>query len=71
VRHEESGCPFLIPVMADRLWVFPTTAYCHRPGACLRVPGRHTVARLCTTALHLTCGGYRASAAPVKEKARR
>ena len=26
-------CPFLIPVIADTLWMSPTSAYCHRPDA--------------------------------------
>jgi hypothetical protein len=33
-------CPFLIPVIADTLWMSPTSAYCHRPDAPVKVPGR-------------------------------
>ena len=26
-------CPFLVPVVADRLWMRPIGVYCRRPGA--------------------------------------
>jgi hypothetical protein len=52
-------CPFLIPVMVDALWMSPTSAYCRRPGAPMRVPGRETLERVCTTPAHAGCGGFR------------
>ncbi len=63
MRSEERECPFLVPVMVDHLWVLPTTAYCRRPDAPVRVPARNTVQRLCTTAKYLTCSGYQSSVA--------
>jgi hypothetical protein len=55
-------CPFLIPVMADTLWMFPTSAYCRRPDAPVKVPGRETVERVCTTPAHAGCAGVREAA---------
>ena len=60
---ERTLCPYLLEAMADRLWLFPTTGYCRPPGVNIRVPGKSTVARICTTAAHLTCAGYRAGLA--------
>lgn len=55
---EETCCPFLFPVVADRLWMYPTAAYCHRPGARVRVPAARTVEDVCDTADHSDCPGY-------------
>jgi len=51
-------CPFLIPVMADALWMWPVPAYCRRPDAPVRVPGRETLERVCTTPAHAGCAGF-------------
>jgi hypothetical protein len=51
-------CPFLVPVMADRLWLRPTGAYCRRPDGRLRVPAASTVDCICETLAHLVCAGY-------------
>ena len=51
-------CPFLVPVMADRLWLCPTSAYCRRPNGRVRVPAVSTVDCICTTRAHLVCAGY-------------
>jgi hypothetical protein len=51
-------CPFLVPVMADRLWVYPTPAYCHRPDAQVRAPAPETFSRVCLSHRHLRCEGY-------------
>jgi hypothetical protein len=56
-------CPFLVPVMADRLWVYPMPAYCRRPDAPVRVPARETFFRVCFSHRHLRCPGYLATAA--------
>jgi hypothetical protein len=56
-------CPFLVPVIADRLWLYPVSAYCHRPDHSVRVPGPITLARVCTTLSHLRCPEYCASTA--------
>lgn len=57
-----SQCPFLIAVMVDALWMSPTSAYCRRPDAPVKVPGRETVERVCTTAAHAGCAGFREAA---------
>jgi hypothetical protein len=58
----EAACPLLVPVRADRLWVYPTSAFCRRPSQRVRVPGNATLADVCTTPRYLDCAGYRASA---------
>ena len=37
-------CPFLVPVVADRLWMRPIGVYCRRPGRRVRVPTEATLA---------------------------
>ena len=54
-------CPFLIPVTADGLWMYPMPAYCRRPGARVKVPARETLARVCTTCAYARCPGFQAS----------
>lgn len=58
----EATCPLLVPVRADRLWVYPTSGFCRRPGQRVRVPGNVTLADVCTTPRFLDCAGYQASA---------
>jgi hypothetical protein len=53
------ACPFLAPVVADRLWILPVGAYCRRPDGRVRLPGEATLARLCSTDAHRGCAGYR------------
>jgi hypothetical protein len=62
-RGTDAACPYLVDVMADRLWLYPVGAYCRRPSGHLRVPGRVTLARVCTTTAYVTCPGHRASGA--------
>ena len=31
--NSSGQCPFLIPVVADGLWMYPVPAYCRRPNA--------------------------------------
>jgi hypothetical protein len=50
-------CPFLVPVVADRLWMRPIGVYCRRPGRRVRVPTEATLARWCT-AQYGQCDGY-------------
>ncbi|OGK95828.1 MAG: hypothetical protein A3E31_18455 [Candidatus Rokubacteria bacterium RIFCSPHIGHO2_12_FULL_73_22] len=47
---------------ADRLWLYPTSAFCRRPGQRIRVPAGTTRASVCETRAHLACDGYRAGA---------
>lgn len=51
-------CPYLVPVVADRLWVYPVGAYCRRPDGKPRIPSSTTLANVCTTSEHVTCTGY-------------
>jgi hypothetical protein len=45
---EGSECPFLVPVLADRLWLYPVSVYCRRPDQPIRIPAASTLARVCT-----------------------
>jgi len=56
---ENKECPFLVPVTADRIWIFPVSAYCRRPDHAIRVPAPGTVASVCTRPEHCECEGYR------------
>ena len=60
---ERDECPFLVPVTADRIWIFPVAAYCRRPGHAIRVPGTSTFASVCTRPEHCECEGYRTALA--------
>jgi hypothetical protein len=57
---EATDCPFLVPVTADRLWVYPVSAYCRRPDQPVRVPATSTLERICTED-YSCCPGYQAS----------
>lgn len=61
-QRPATACPYLVGVVADRLWLYPVGAYCRRPSGRLRVPARLTLARVCTTAAYVTCPGHHASA---------
>ncbi|HET7876983.1 MAG TPA: hypothetical protein VFN71_15775 [Methylomirabilota bacterium] len=61
----DERCPFLIPVMADRLWVFPVPAYCRRPNAGVHVPSFGKFMRVCLGPGHTECPGYRAAMQPL------
>ena len=58
----DDRCPFLVPVMADRLWMYPTSAYCRRPDAHVKVPAPETFLRVCASPRHVRCPGFLASA---------
>ncbi len=56
-------CPFLTPVVADWLWVYPVGAYCRRSPGRVRVRATSTLQNVCSTSAHAECPGYRASVA--------
>lgn len=56
-------CPYLVPVVADRLWQVPVPAYCRRADAGIRVPARSTLLSMCATERFAECAGYRRAAA--------
>ncbi len=60
---DDDRCPYLVPLIANRLWVYPVSAYCRRPHDSVRIPGVETFVRLCLTDRYVTCPGYRASLA--------
>ena len=58
MANTSGQCPFLIPVVADGLWMYPVPAYCRRPDAPVRVPAPETLACVCTTPEHERCPGF-------------
>jgi hypothetical protein len=58
----DDRCPFLVPVMADRLWMYPMPAYCRRPDAHVKVPASETFLRVCDSPRHVRCPAFLASA---------
>jgi hypothetical protein len=54
----ERDCPFLQPVVADWIWMYPTAAYCRPPAGRVRVPAPDSLARLCTSGHYDDCPGY-------------
>ena len=59
--NDGDRCPFLVPVMDDRLWMYPMPAYCRRPGERLKVPGRHAFLSICNTPEYMRCPDFRTS----------
>lgn len=59
-----STCPFLRSVVADWIWMYPTSVYCQHPSGRVRVPSEETVARFCTSGRHADCPGYRRAFIP-------
>jgi len=65
IVSEPMPCPLLMPVAADRLWLYPVAAYCRGPDGRIRVPSpRTTLPCICMTRAHLLCPGYLESLAP-------
>ena len=62
MTDRSEACPFLTPVTADRLWLYPTGAFCRRPGQRIRVPAAATGASGSLTRAHVACEGYREGA---------
>jgi hypothetical protein len=59
MMDHDDRCPFLVPVMADQLWMYPLPAYCHRPDAPVKVPALETFFRVCLSPEHARCPGFR------------
>lgn len=59
--HHDDRCPFLHPVVADHLWMYPLPAYCHRPDAPIKVPALKTFFGVCLSTEHVRCPGFRAT----------
>jgi hypothetical protein len=51
-------CPFLVPVTADHLWLYPVAAYCCAPQRGVRVPASRTLELTCGTASYVECPGF-------------
>lgn len=51
-------CPFLVSVLADRLWLYPVSAYCRRPDSRVRVPAPATMTQFCASTSYRRCPGY-------------
>jgi hypothetical protein len=62
MANADALCPFLVPVMADSLWMYPMPAYCRRPGARVKVPASETFLRVCASPGHIRCLEFLASA---------
>ena len=62
MAYADDRCPFLVPVMADHLWMYPMPAYCRRPDAGVKVPAPETFLRVCVSPRHVRCPGFLASA---------
>ncbi|OGL15670.1 MAG: hypothetical protein A3F92_05330 [Candidatus Rokubacteria bacterium RIFCSPLOWO2_12_FULL_71_22] len=60
-ERRSEACPFLVSVTADRLWLYPVSAYCRRPPRRVRVPAPSTLERVCSSPGYRECVGYRAS----------
>jgi hypothetical protein len=57
----EPACPFLVPVTADRMFVYPVGAFCRQPGRRVKVPAASTLDRICSTRAYRTCPGAAAA----------
>ena len=55
------ACPFLVPVSANQLFIYPTSAFCRPPWGGLRIPADTTIEGVCTRGAHRACPGYLAS----------
>lgn len=51
-------CPYLMPVTADHMWMYPVSAYCRRPEGAIRVPSAKTLELVCSTPAYVECPGF-------------
>lgn len=63
-------CPFLRPVMADQLWLYPMPAYCRPPAGRVRIPSANTMARVCAGGRYGDCPAYRSRIPPETARTR-
>jgi hypothetical protein len=56
-------CPYLVPAMADRLWMALPAVFCRRPDGSVRSPARRTILETCTSEAFTQCEGYRSATA--------
>ncbi|HET8576103.1 MAG TPA: hypothetical protein VFO18_03310 [Methylomirabilota bacterium] len=61
MADDEERCPYLVPVLADHLWMFPVPAYCRRPNSGVHVPSVERLVRTCLEPSHEDCPGYQAA----------
>jgi hypothetical protein len=61
MMRAEQRCPYLIPVTADRVWMYPVSAFCRRPEGAIKVPAARTLERTCSTPAYAECVGFLAS----------
>jgi hypothetical protein len=61
-------CPFLVPVVCDRMWVRLQPAYCRPPEGRVRVPALRTLLETCATPAYEDCPGYRAARAGARPR---
>lgn len=54
---ENEACPYLVPVMADHLWLYPVSSYCTSAER-TRVPGAMRISAVCVEQAHTRCPGY-------------
>ena len=54
------ACPYLVPVTADHLWLYPVSSYCTSRDR-TRVPGAMSIAQVCMEQAHTQCAGYLAA----------
>ncbi|HTY76174.1 MAG TPA: hypothetical protein VMI34_00015 [Candidatus Bathyarchaeia archaeon] len=54
-------CPYLVPVTADHMWMYPVSAYCRRPDGDIRVPSAKTLEQVCSTSAYVECLGFLAT----------
>jgi hypothetical protein len=57
---EPRWCPFLVPVTADQMFVYPVSAFCRREAG-VRVPAASTLEQVCGTLAYTSCPGFLAT----------
>lgn len=63
VESNSGTCPCLVPVLDDRLCVYPGSVYCRPSGGGVRIPALDTLMRLCTGE-YARCPRYKGDGKP-------